>query len=285
MKLICVNAGFYNTKIKTNEREEIFESKIQINDDARQYILSDDICYEIGEGNHDISNKFDNDTHRLCTEYAILKHTKHFDSVNLMLALPMGVYLNKTFRKQYENSFNNKTLSYETDTGFKSVIIKKATVYMEGASAMLVHQQKFEGIVGLVDIGGNTINCAIFNNGKILLDTVTTLDLGMIKLYRSLIDEINIQKGLNVQNYEVCSFFKQDDVIVKKVVNTHIKTIKQRLLEKKWNLDSIPLIFTGGGADDLRLYLPKHFKQVFISQEPIMDNIRGLWKVGRVIYK
>lgn len=285
MKLICINAGFYNTKIKTQDIEDVYESKTQLNDDAKNFIIVDDAKHEIGEGRRDINCKFDNNIHMLCTNYAILKHSKHFEAVNLMLALPMNVYLNREFREEYKNKFTDKAVSYFTDSGFKTVIVKDASVYMEGAAAMLLYRNQFPGVVGLIDIGGNTVNCAVFNNGKILLDTITTLDLGIIKLERMLIDELNIQQGLNVQNYEIKSFFKSHDEIVKKVVDKHIQEIHQRLLEKKWNLKSIPIIATGGGADDLRQYLPSHFAKVVVSREPVMDNVRGLWLAGSVIYK
>jgi len=285
MKFLCVNAGYYNTKIKSMSGECIYESKIQVNDDASKYIIIDNVKYEIGEGKRDIGNKFDNDTHTYCTYYGIIKNSKHFDTVNLMLALPMNVYLNKGFRDEYKKKFENRTLSYVVDGEFKSVMVNSATVYMEGASAMLLYRQQFNDVVGLVDIGGNTVNCAIFKKGKILLDTITTLDLGMIKLERSLIDELNIQSGLNIQDYEIKSFLKSDEKVVEMIINKHIQSIYQRLLEKKWNLSHIPIIATGGGAEDLRQYLPKYFNKVYISENPVMDNVKGLWLAGQVIYR
>lgn len=49
MKLICVNAGYYNTKVKTIEKETIFESKVQLNDDTTRHIIEDGEKYEVGE--------------------------------------------------------------------------------------------------------------------------------------------------------------------------------------------------------------------------------------------
>lgn len=285
MKTICINAGYYNTKVKTVNGEYIHESKMQINDDASKYIAINDKKHEIGEGGRDIAGKHENDVHMYCTYYNILKHSNHFDKVNLMLALPMSAYLNRAYKEEYSNSFTNQNLNYEVDGDFKSVSVNKATVYMEGAAAMLLHRNKFDDVVGLIDIGGNTINCAVFNKGRILLDTVTTLDLGVIKLERALIDELNIQKGLNLQSYEINSFMKSNDPIVKEVIGTHINEIKQRLLEKKWNIGHLPILATGGGADDLRDHLSNHFKQVYVSENPVMDNVRGLWIAGKVVYK
>lgn len=50
MKLICVNAGYYNTKVKTIEKETIFESKVQLNDDTTRHIIEDGEKYEGGWG-------------------------------------------------------------------------------------------------------------------------------------------------------------------------------------------------------------------------------------------
>lgn len=283
--LICINAGYYNTKVKTLNGEYIHESKIQKNDDAGRYIVIDNEKYEIGEGVRDIGNKDRNDVHMYCTLYNILKRAKHFDRVNLMLALPMSTYLNKNYREEYKNKFAGQSFNYAVDGEFKSVIVNDATVCMEGAAAMLLHRQQYQGAVGMIDIGGNTVNCAVFKDGKILLDTVTTLDLGMIKLERALIDELNIRKGLNVQSYEVETFIGSKDSVVVKVINKHLEEIRQRLLEKKWNVGHLPLVATGGGASDLRDYLPKYFGRVHTSDNPVLDNVRGLWLAGQVIYK
>ena len=37
-KIIAINCGYYNLKVKTKDREYIIESRIQENDDASNYI-------------------------------------------------------------------------------------------------------------------------------------------------------------------------------------------------------------------------------------------------------
>lgn len=288
-KVMAINVGYYNCKIKNSSKECLIETRIQENDDAEKYIDIMGTRYEVGEGIRDLSFKTDSKVQDVVTKYAILSNCENGDIVTVVVALPMAVYLKKENREKYRNrilAIGN--LSTLVGGKLKNVTIKEVIVYMEGAAAMLEHQKRYKGkAVGLIDIGGNTINCAIFRDGKIQKETITQLDLGMIKLERRIIDTLNSNHSLNIQDYEIKDVLTdvKFSTEVRKMQDSHIDLLKQRLLEKKWNVEFTELLATGGGSADLSQSLRDKFRNIFISDSPVYDNVRGMYLVGSALSK
>ncbi len=287
MKLICQNTGSYNRKTKTEVGEFIGETRVQLNPDARNYIIHDDEKYEIGSGSRDVQSRSQNATHLICTKYDILRHSNNHDVLNLMTTLPAKYYLNKEYREHYK-SLLKRGISAEINGRTKSVDIYDTEIYMEGAAAYLVYKKVLKDyIVGLIDIGGDTINGMVFANGKLQKETITTLDLGTIKIEREIIDTLNTKfSGWNVQDYELKNIFQDDELkgIVGSICNRYVDELRKRLLEKKWNLERSLIFATGGGSNLLEPYIKQNFKKVIISENGVFDNVRGLWIAGQVIY-
>lgn len=283
--ILALNCGFYNTKVKTLNTKDIHSSRVQINDNGTRTLIINDVCYEIGNGARDITDKSLSTVHHISTEYNILKHCADTE-INLVVALPMSRYLDKNYREKYRMGLIGVHEGV-VDGTYKKVRVIDCTVFAEGAAAYLPYKSILKDkVVGILDFGGATINCMIYSNGQLLKDTITTLDLGMIRLERALIDAINIATGWNVQEYEVKEIIKNSECgeIVDKCIYNHLEVIKQRLHEKKWNTDRITLFCTGGGSVQLKAYLEEYFKRVFVSKEGVWDNVDGLWLVGRELY-
>lgn len=284
MKTIILNVGYYNTKFKNSLGVyDTHETRVQENSVAiHNRILHKGIMYEVGKGNRNIVNRNQNFVHLLCTNYHILNSSENEDRVVLIVALPMSQYLNKALRQDYINSIKGQSpLISEINGVVKKVYIENVICYMEGASAILANQNVFrDRVCGIVDIGGNTINAAIFDNMNLLADTATTLDLGTIKAEKEIIDKLNILKGWNVQDYEVKQLLHKEDVVCKNTIQTicrqYVKSTKNKLLEKKWSLGSLPLFFTGGGTLFFNSYIQEEFSNLTISQDCIYDNLNGL---------
>ncbi|MBP1924570.1 hypothetical protein J2Z76_000423 [Sedimentibacter acidaminivorans] len=287
MKNIYINAGYYNTKIATESQLKIFESKVQFNEDAKRYIKIDDRKLEIGNGKRNINDKNNNMVNDYITIYSILNLCDRIDSTNIILALPINQYLNTELKNDYKNKLMNRTLNYEIDGIKKIITVEKVEVFMEGAAAMLNYNYK--GIVGLIDIGGNTANCILFNNGKAILESITQLDCSMLRLEKEIIDTVNIKKLSNYQDYEFDSLISSKNIeiklIIDNLINKFIDNLKYNLKLKKWNVDNLKLFFTGGGSLTLSAYIKDAFGNVEISEDPLFDNVKGLQKVGRVIFR
>lgn len=285
-KLFCQNTGYYNRKTKTLNGEYIAPTRSQINVDAHNYILIDGEKYEVGEGLRDVRGRADSDTHLICTKYDILRHSDNNDTINLMLALPCNYFRNKEYREKYRLLIP-EILEGEVNGVNKTVHIKNKEIYMEGAAAYLIYKQAFkDNVVGVIDIGGNTINCMVYAYGKIQIDTIMTLDTGTIKLERDLIDALNTSRGWYTQEYELKEIIESGECssIVNNVFDRHIDRLRKSLLEKKWNLERMWLFATGGGASTLEKTLKKYFSKVVVSKYGLYDNVRGMWEAGRVIF-
>ena len=278
---LVLNIGFYNSKIKNDSGRYVYPTKLQTKDDGYRRLIINSTSYEIGVGSRDIGDKQISEVHSMCTEYGILKYSNS-EEVNLVVALPMGLYLNRNYRETYQKKLTGLHRGV-VDGVQREVLVKDCTVFAEGAASYLPYKSILKDrVVGLLDFGGNTINCMVYDNGLLIKDTISQLDLGMIKLERSIIDAINSAKGWIVQEYEVKEIVKYGECkeIIDRCIYNHLEEIKQRLLEKKWNIDRLTMFATGGGSIELKDYLNSAFNRIIISDTGLWDNVEGLWKVG-----
>lgn len=284
--LLAINAGYYNTKIGVTEKELItIPSRVQINVDASRSIEYNGFVYEVGAGHRSLDDKTESLCHNLMTKYSLLKYARS-PKISLMVALPLSMYLNKGYREKYRESLIGEHIGV-CDGKEVTVTVTDCTVFAEGAAAYLAHKDILDNqVVGLLDFGGNTINCLIYENGKLIKDSISQLDLGIIKLERQLIDTINQEMLWNVQDYELLDVIKSGECsgTVARVMNEFTNEIKQRLLEKKWNIGRLSLFATGGGVTLLKPFLEAEFDRLTISKNPLYDNVIGLLRAGNVLY-
>ena len=208
------------------------------------------------------SDKSKNNVSMLCTEYNILKYGD--SNTNLAVALPFNLFLNRQYRAQYEAMLCG-THTGVVDGEHKEVVVNKCIVYAEGASAYLNYKSVLnDKLIGILDIGGNTINCMLYDHGKIIKDSITTLDLGMIKLEREIRDSLNIAHGWNLQSYEVRDILEKGECkdVTSRITREHLAKVKNELIEKKWNIDRLTLFCTGGGSQTLKQELDSNFNNI-----------------------
>lgn len=283
--ILALNVGYYNTKVKDINGREIHATRVQEGGDGSKTLVIEDTSYEIGVGNRDITDKQGNDVYKICTHYNILKYSNS-SSMELVVALPVNKFLDRSYREHFRHGLIGEYTGVVNGVN-RLARVTNCTVFAEGAAAYLPYKHIFKNkVMGVIDIGGNTVNAMIYSYGELQKDTITTLDTGVIKLERTLIDELNIKRGWNVQEYELREILEYNEAseVVDKLANKHIKDIKQMLLEKKWNLDRISLFFTGGGSLYLKKYIESNFKKAIISNNALWDNVEGLWLAGGVVY-
>lgn len=279
MVLLAINTGFYNTKIKVANIKEMHETRALAVTDGTKTIKLAGTLYEIGEGPRDISNKATSKVSYICSKYNLLKYGD--SDTQLAVALPMNLFLNKTYRSSYEQGFLGVHEGI-VDGQQNMVNVTKCICYAEGAAAYLKYKNVLgDKLVAIVDIGGNTINVMIYDHGKIVKSSITTLDLGMIKLERRIKDEINIHKAWNLQDYEIRDVLenKECEDITNRLISEHISKLKNELVEKQYNIERLTFFFTGGGSNTLREKLEASFNRVIVSEDAIYDNVDGLYKV------
>lgn len=278
--LLALNTGFYNTKVKTHNTKDVHPTRVRIGQDGSRTLILGDISYEVAEGERTIKNKSTNHVSEICSKYNILKYGD--SDTQLVVALPMNLFLNRGYRDLYKH----KMLGVHSgiiDGQQKLVNVTKCTVFAEGAAAYLQYKSLFKDkLIGIIDIGGNTVNAMIYDRGELIRDSITTLDLGMIKLEREIRDALNIANSWNVQDYEVRDILENGECrdITDRITKTHIDKIKNELIEKKWNVDRLTIFATGGGSAQLKQQLKGCFNNVVVSDNGIFDNVDGLYRVG-----
>ena len=244
LRFIKTNVGFYNSKTITRDGScKVYKTMTQVNNLATsQCIVLDDVKYQVGYGARSIAEKNESQTHLLCTYYNIFSNCDDGDSVVLITILPMKNFMNDDYVDVYKTTFLNRPVICATVDGVKKTItILDVVVYMEGASATMMYDDIFdESTVGVLDIGGNTINAGVFEDGELNTLTAHTLPLGTIKLERNIIDAIDKEMGWSLQPYEIPDLFKSEDLTIKKIVDnvciSFVNTIFNDLLEYNWNL-------------------------------------------------
>ncbi len=227
MASISINNGYWGTKVKTDTQEFIFESKIQPSVDDYDYnvINLNGKNIVVGKGTNDIElNKTTSEVQKACVIMAIKK--SGLSNVNVMSALPVNSYVNK----QARNDYLNWLLDIQE--------INAAKVYMEGAAAVLGDLPWYKNkLVALMDIGGLTINCMIFEDGKLVNNTATSLNLGTIILENRLKTAMQQNDLVSIPDYQVKYLLEQDNKVVRDVIGEYVQEIKQAL--KKWSIQVI----------------------------------------------
>ena len=274
MANVSINNGYWGTKVKTDTQEFMFESKIQPSLDDYDYnVLNlNGKSVVVGKGLNDIElNKTTSEVQKACIMMAIKKSV--LGNANVMSALPANSYINKQAREQY------------LEWLLKIPGIKEAKVYMEGAAAVLSDLAWYKNkLVALMDIGGLTINCMIFEDGKLVNNTATSLNLGTIILENRLKTAMQQTDLVNIPDYQVKYLLDQDNRVMQTVITEYVQEIKQSLKKMEYP-SNIQFRCTGGGALRFNTIFKGYFKDAYISQDAIWENVRGLHLMGKVVWK
>lgn len=272
MENICINNGYWGTKVKTDTKEFMFESKVsKASDKYDTNIMIDKERYKVGVGSSDLElNKTMSLTQKVCIEYAIQKASIE-NNVRVMTAMPINAYKNIEAREAYKKwLLGMNRISY-------------CEVQPEGATAILSDLQWYVGrLVCLVDVGGLTANIMIFDNGKLVPDTAFSCQLGSIILENRIRQSLQQNCLVNVPEYQIKYLLNSDDPVINTVLEEYIADLRQEL--RKMNYPStIEYRFTGGGALKFHSLFKQHFN-CFISKDAVWENVRGLYLMSKVVW-
>ena len=271
MSLLCLNNGYFATKVKTNSQEFMFESKIRkaIDDYETNTVTLNGIKYVVGDGMNDLElDKTNSIVQKCCVALALKK--SGYKSCNVISSLPISTYRNKEARKNYEDML----------LSFPEIVNVK--LYMEGMSGVLDYLSSYaKKLTTVIDIGGLTINVMLVDDGKLVQDSPFSLNLG------SIIINNRIKKALEQSNlcvvHEKQIKYMKDTTQYQTVIKEYMNEIQQEL--KKHNYPTnIQIRFIGGGALLFKEELEKAFPNCYINVDAQWSNVRGLYKFGEVIF-
>ena len=265
--LLAFNMGYGFVKYVYDNKANCFESCISkyTDENFNKTILHEGIRYVVGEnGKHNLTlDKSDSKFQRILTEYTLSKIDNN--NLNVISTMPMNSYLVKSARE----NFKNFLLSFDK--------IKNVIIYPESASLSILYPQFFTNKLAYVlDFGYYTINVSMFDNGYLLKDHSFSIDLGYSILESRIKTKLE-QTELCIMNDRQIKYMF-DNPTVDNIVDDYIEEIKLEI-SKKQIPTNIDCFVTGGGSIKISNKLIQNFSAK-ISENPIYDNVLGLWKIG-----
>lgn len=266
MSAICINSGFYNTKLVVGNEKHIFESAIQpsISLYDKNVVVIEGQKYVVGQGEHDITlDKTTNLTQMACILYSLQRYGAYTDTI--ISCLPVDVYLNEEAKVNYEAMLKKFTPNIITA--------------MEGHSAVLHDPNFYKGrLICLIDVGGLTINSMIIDDGHLIKSTAQSIQLGTIILNHKIKKYLQQKDLVNVPEYQV-KYLAQTEA--QEVVEEYIEELKS-FFKRSGYPTNIEYRFIGGGALTYKDTFEKHFN-AYISDDAIWENVYGLKKLGEML--
>lgn len=271
MSLLSLNNGYYATKVKTDEGEFIFESKIRkaIDDYEINTVTLNGVKYVVGEGSNDLElDKTNSITQKCCVAMALKK--AKCTSCDIVSSLPISTYRNKEARKNYEQML----LSFPE--------VNRVKIFMEGMSGILDDFKYYKNkIVCVLDIGGLTVNGILVDDGKLVPDSPFSLNLGSI-IINTRIKKALEQSSLCVIHEQQIKYMKES-IEYQIIIKEYMDELHQELKKHDYPTN-VQIRFIGGGALLFKEELQKAFLNCYVNEDAQWSNVRGLYKFGEVMF-
>jgi plasmid segregation protein ParM len=292
LRIVCIDNGYGDTKVKTENKLYKFTSKIQpaMNNDG-SIIKYNGASYQVGTGHDDIIvDKSNSITHKLCLLKAIAENADDSEEIHVILDLPITHYYNPNYRCDMKKFIKqNDTINYN-DTQ-KKINVKQIDIYPQGLASLYANDitQYTNRIIGILDIGALTIDGCIIDNLKPIKESMFSINLGTKILENKIKTKLNQDLLLNLQDYTIPYIIKdgikntpEADQIINTVIEEYMINIRREMLGKNWSLEVLDIIGVGGGCLLLKDFLELHFNYTE-SNNPIYDNVLGLWNIGKAL--
>lgn len=252
------------------------------------FIEIDNKKYVVGEEGSFATNlmKSEQDNTKILVLSVIAMSVEEFAEVSIVLGLPIG---------QYSKQKQNMKRLFSTWTNYKIKVndkkkyikIKDIEVFPEGAGAFYSQDDYKSGLV--VDVGGLSIDTALFENSK--LKKYSTYSMGIMKLYSKIANRINAEHDLSYTEWDIPGvlksglyiFGKQVELNIQDLVKKHTDEILTRL-ELEYNIKALKVLLTGGGSILLEENIKNRIPQAIILDDPQFNNAKGFYNVGRKLF-
>lgn len=231
-----------------------------------------------------------------------------FNIVNAVLTIPQSLINNVELKNEYiqyilgmpeeEHAVWLKT-SPEEEPYCVRFAVNKRYVYPEGDGIIYEHADLFNGMTGIIDIGGHNANGKISRGidddierfgftaelgGKIMVDGLADyLSARLnIRVVPELVEDI-IKKPYKERYVETQMgkefderIAKESSALIREYMLGHVKKIWQYCNKNAWPWETIKLVFVGGTSSVLPYELGQIFgKNINIPNHPEMSNALG----------
>lgn len=260
------------------------------------YIVKDyqDQSYVVGDENKTVNtnvllSKMDL-SHKLPVLVAIHQLVPHGANVELYVGLPIHSFYNSDYRKAYVDFYLSEgNISLTVNNVEKNFIISKVIAMPESVGH--VFNYPVDSLVGVIDIGYTTIDGAVFKDCAPILDTVFSLVDGANPFKTMVRDQLNKELLLNIQPYQMDEILtkgmygaksEQADKIIHHCKKEYLKKIVNEMLKHSWEIQTLPIVFTGGGSILLQEII-EEYETFRVSENPLFDNLDGFMEMGLIL--
>lgn len=301
MKLVAIDNGYWDTKIFTKGDSFKFRSKIEkasdaLNSNNSMSIVYNGESYLVGEGATLTNIEYDktsNELHKICTFTALSRLSNCIGTeFNIVAGYPLNMYLNGVEEfEEYLKTDGYQEITYQGET--KLFNINHVTIFPQCAGAIYNKPEKYKNrVVAILDIGGLTSIGCIFDNLNLIRETSFTENLGGIILQNKIKKALDTRFGLNIKEYEIPSIIKiglkKDTALSVKLINevlhNHVEELRKTMRSNGWNIENLDIMLIGGTSILLQKQLSMMIPYCELAEDPVNENVKGLFKVGEMVY-
>lgn len=283
--IVGIDVGRCNTKLTTDKDEILFTTAYQIettegiNDN---WIEIDGKRFAVGIGTGlSKDNKSLDEAYEVCLLYALSKVND--SAFKIVTGLPIAHY--KSYKDNIEQKYRGKKYKIKTTNTSKDILIEDIRVAPEG---IFCNTEKLNDSI-LIDIGGYTVDVALFEDGK--LTKADTMPLGMNTMYAHISAELR-KKGSDCDSRKIQSYISRghyvlDGELIQFDSYSYRKSHFDMIVEKIRNnfpLKSSILTFIGGGANVFSDIL-KENNYPIPPNDTIFSNARAFKVFGESIWQ
>lgn len=280
---IAIDLGNRNIKIAYKKGDKVqfdsfqarFTEEEQQDYSAAEVIEIDGTKYCIEQGNYDFEFNKTKKNYLPFLLNAISRATED-EEVEIMMGAPVEHVTG--LREVFKEQLLGKDIEYKYKGKERKIKIKNLGIIGEGFAsyfALPATVRNVGGNMGIIDIGGRTVNIATFINGK--QDKVCTLNFGMIDLKSDLLKDLK-KAGKDYDINTIENLLENDRISIKEEEKEQfIKKIINDIKLYKIDVDLYSWFVTGGGSVDIGVMLDKYFGKDSIIKDALYTNVLGYY--------
>ncbi|SHH75852.1 plasmid segregation protein ParM [Caloranaerobacter azorensis DSM 13643] len=224
------------------------------------------------------------DTYFILTLPAIAKRLEkemlNEADIILGIGLPLSHF---NLKKKYIDYFTRGKVEFKYNNKKYLINIKEVMCFPQALSGYMLFYNKYKGIdfINLFDFGQVTLDAVKIHNGKPLLDTAISLNYGMLRLIKTIQENIRKELGIEISEEQIETnlqgrrgiFFKDEiEEIIKRTTVDFVNEMLGELRESQFELQATMNLFMGGGSSIIQNTLDLNKHNGRIGYYEVMEN-------------
>lgn len=302
--IAAMDSGKFHSRFFAGEEVDMFRTKLEktlSSNPKSNTIKFEGDTYLIGNDASDIDYEPSKETltHKLCIYYALIRNGYANRKINLAVGTPIKYFKDPQTKQSYADFIKgNGNVEVEYNGVPYTIMINEVLVVPEGCGILYSSDKNYNDLtsryIGIIDIGGLNAQGRVYQMGTPLPEFDMDSELGTHTLSQDIADKLNMEdKNARYSSAQIESLIERhfnrgvlltnekDIVAIKKIevyLEDHLASILRKCQAKKWNLEYMDMMFTGGGSQLLKGYIES--KGFDVSDNCIQDNVRGFYDLA-----